>query len=102
MNWRKHRIDDYRDDLHLLKESKAFYRRMMQRFDNPLNSSNRFMIYHFRSRWNIDADLYQRAIDNQQDYLQAVLSDPGDGDPRDRLRRGQIVKTVTRRFGLDG
>jgi hypothetical protein len=94
------RIDDYRDDLHLLRQSEAFHQHMMQRIESQLDSSNRLMIYHFRSRWNIDADLYKRAIDNQQAYLQKILDDPAGEDPRDRLRRGRIVEKVKRRSKL--
>ncbi len=87
------RIQDYRDDLDLMHQSKDFYIRMANRFENQLSSSNRLMVHHFKARWKIDADLYQRAIDNQRVYLSTILTAPGD-DPRDQLRRSSIVEAV--------
>jgi hypothetical protein len=55
------------------------------------------MVHHFKVRWNIDQDLYQRAIDNQRAYLTEILME-ADTDPRDRLRRSRIVEAVKRKF----
>jgi hypothetical protein len=55
------------------------------------------MIHHFRARWKIDEDLYQRAIDNQRDYLTTILT-AADDDPRDRLRRSKIVEIVKNKY----
>ena len=90
------RIQDYRDDVDLMRQSKDFYTRMAERFENQLSSSNRFMVHHFKSRWKIEADLYQQAIDNQRAYLTAILTTAGD-DPRDHLRRSRIVEAVKNR-----
>lgn len=87
------RIQDYRDDVDLMHQSKDFYIRMADRFERQLSSSNRYMLHHFKARWNINADLYQRAIDNQRGYLTTILTAAGD-DPRDRLRRSRIVEAV--------
>lgn len=91
------RIEDYRDEVDLLRRSKDFYQLMVDRFNTQLDSSNRFMIHHFRSRWGIDADLYQCAIDKQRTYLKTILKAPA-GDPRRRLRRGRIVEAVRTRY----
>jgi hypothetical protein len=90
-------IDDYADELELLRQSKAFYRSMMTRFETRLSSSNRFMVHHFKARWKIDEDLYQRAIDSQQAYLKKILTEVGD-DPRERLRRSRIVEAVKLKY----
>lgn len=91
------RIRDYRDELDLMHQSKDFYIRMADRFESQLSSSNRFMVHHFKARWNIDADLYQRAIDNQRVYLTTILK-AVDEDPRDQLRRSRIVDTVKKKY----
>ena len=91
------RIQDYRNDVDLMHQSKDFYLRMADRFENQLSCSNRFMLHHFRARWKIDADLYQRAIDNQRAYLTAILKMVGD-DPRDHLRRSRIVEAVKNKY----
>ena len=87
------RIDDFADELDLIHQSKDFYIRMADRFETQLSSSNRLMIHHFRARWEIDEDLYQKAIDNQRAYLTNILA-AVDDDPRDRLRRSRIVEAV--------
>ena len=91
------RIQDYRDDLDLMHQSKDFYIRMADRFESQLSCSNRFMVHHFKARWKIDADLYQRAIDNQRAYLTTILKTVGD-DPRDQLRRSRIVEAVKNKY----
>jgi hypothetical protein len=90
------RIDDYEDELDLMKQSKDFFIRMADRFETQLSASNRLMIHHFKARWKIDKDLYQRAIDNQQAYLTKILTAVSD-DPRDRLRRSRIVEAVKKK-----
>ena len=87
------RIEDFEDELDLMHQSKDFYIRMADRFETQLSSSNRFMVHHFKARWKIDEDLYQRAIENQRVYLADILTAVGD-DPRDQLRRSRIVEAV--------
>ena len=91
-------IDDYFDELDLLQQSKDFYKQMVDRFKTRLASLNRLMIHHFKARWNIDEDLYQQAIENQQAYLQSILKQAGDDDPRGRLRRNRIVEMIRSRY----
>ncbi|MFO7715850.1 hypothetical protein [Desulfosarcina sp.] len=91
------RIDDYDDELDLLRQSKAFYIRMADRIENQLSASNRFMIHHFKARWRIDEDLYQRAIENQRVYLTEILAGD-DPDPKARLRRSRIVEALKHRY----
>lgn len=90
-------IDTFSDEVDMLRRSKHFYGLMVERIDNQLAASNRWMIGHFKARWNIDEDLYQRAIDNQRTYLSQILQTAG-GDPRDRLRRSRIVEAVRSRY----
>lgn len=89
-------IDDYFDELDLLQRSKDFYTQMVDRFKTRLASLNRLMIHHFQARWNIDQDLYQKAMENQQAYLRTILKQTGD-DPRGRLRRSRIVEMIRSR-----
>ena len=91
------RVDDYFDELDLLHQSKDFYIRIVDRLETQLSSSNRFMAHHFKARWKIDEDLYQRAIDNQRAYLTKILMGVDD-DPRDRLRRSRIVEAVKLKY----
>lgn len=90
-------IDIYRSELDLLRRSRSFYERMEARFVDQLDGVNRLMIHHFRTRWNIDEDLYRRSIDNQRRYLMSVFRN-NTCDPRDGLRRGNIVETIRSRY----
>ena len=87
------KINVYGDEVDLLSQSNDFYLSMADRFETQLSSANRFMIHHFRARWNIDEDLYQRAMDNQRAYLATVLAG-SNGDPRPQLRRNRSAKAV--------
>ncbi len=91
------RVDNFDDELDLLHQSKTFFIRMADRFETQLSFSNRFMVHHFKARWKIDDDLYQRAIDRQRVYLTEILKG-GVGDPRDRLRRSRIVEAVRSKY----
>lgn len=90
-------IDDYCDELDLLQRSNDFYLQMVERFKNQLASSNQLMIHHFKARWQINADLYQQAIDNHREYLQHILK-KSDDDHRLRLRRNRIVEVVKSKY----
>lgn len=91
-------VDDFVDELDLLQRSKDFYLKMIDRFETQLSSFNRLMIHHFKTRWDIDQDLYQVAIDKNQSYLRAILKQAGEDDPRGRLRRSRIVEMVKARY----
>ncbi|VTR68849.1 conserved hypothetical protein [Desulfosarcina cetonica] len=91
------RLPEYRDELDLLQQSIHFYQRINARLKNQLGAPDRFMRHHFKARWDIDEDLYRRAIDNQRRYLRQVLK-TGGGDPRDYLRRANIVQKIRSRY----
>ncbi|XPS90369.1 hypothetical protein Dvar_83880 [Desulfosarcina variabilis str. Montpellier] len=90
-------VDDYVDELDLLRRAEDFYLQMTDRFELRLDAFNRLMIHHFQARWDIDQDLYQRSIRKQQKYLQAILQQDSD-DPRCWLRRSRIVEMVRSRY----
>ncbi len=87
------RVSDCADELDFLKSSREFYFKIMDRLEHQLASVNRLMIHHFKARWEIDRDLYQVAMDNQQNYLQLALSSE---KPRNCLRRGRGPASIDR------
>jgi hypothetical protein len=91
------RIHLFHSEIDLLVRSRDFYARMANRFERQLSSVNRFMIHHFKTRWEIDADLYQQAMDKQQAYLADIL-ERAEEDPRQGLRRQQIVERVRSKY----
>jgi hypothetical protein len=55
------------------------------------------MILHFTARWKINQNLYHEEIERQKKYLFKILKIP-DADPRDSLRRGNIVEKVRKKY----
>jgi hypothetical protein len=62
-----------------------------------LDATDRFMRLHFTSRFNVQKDLYHDEIEKQKKYLLKILKIP-DADPRDFLRRGDIVEKVRQKY----
>lgn len=64
----------YPSELDLLKETPAFYDKTKNRFATELGGVNRYMIYHFKKRWNIDRDLYAEAVEMNMNSLEFILA----------------------------
>ncbi len=64
---------NYDCELDLIEDATQFNRRMNERLTTQLDRVNRFYQNHFRIRWNIDADLYQVAIERAMTYLAHML-----------------------------
>ena len=95
--FREAQIGDYTDELDLLKKTVGFYDFTSTRLKDALGETDRFMYPHFVSRWNIQADLYQVAIEKQKQYLKQLLANPL-SDLFKHLRRGNIVHTIRQTF----
>jgi hypothetical protein len=65
--------ENYDCELDLIKDANQFNSRMNDRLTTQLDCANRFFRTHFRVRWNLDADLYQVAIDRAMTYLAHIL-----------------------------
>lgn len=89
-------IGNYTGEVDLLRKTVGFYQYVDQRLAPIAGMIDRLARRHFATRWEIDANLYQAAIDNQKEYLQFILDQPG--DPRDRLRRQDIVRLVRQTY----
>jgi len=42
-------------------------------FENDLGNVNKFIINHFKERYNIEKDLYYEAIENNINYLKYII-----------------------------
>lgn len=98
--FREGMVEGYASEIDILRKTVEFYDFIAQRIENPLGGVDRFMLPHLQSRWDIHEDLYEQAILNQKDYLHYILAMP-DTDPREHLRREQIVAKVRREYGED-
>ncbi len=86
-------ITDYNNEVDLLRKTIDFYDFCSARLETTLDSTDRFIISHFESRWDIHENMYHSAIENQKKYLSHILEIP-DSDPRDYLKRNGIVDNI--------
>lgn len=84
---------DYEHELDILRGTGKFYRSINRRITEQLGNYDRYLMYHFRARWNIDRDLYRESIDNNLAYLADILTNH-EKDYRDRLRRGGMIRLL--------
>ena len=95
------KVDEYENEVDLLRKVIDFYDFTAQRIKTALDATDQFMIPHFISRWQIPTNLYQESIEKQKNYMRQILK-MGDSDPRDYLRRGEIVNMVRKKYGENG
>ena len=95
------KVGGYEGEVDLLRKTVGFYDFISQRLRKTLDATDQFMISHFASRWGIQTNLYHEAIEKQRNYLNQILENP-DADPRDSLKRGDIVPKVREKYGDSG
>ncbi len=88
---------DYKSELDLLCKATGFYESISQRLETTLDATDRFMLSHFTSRWEIKADLYHESIVRQMNYLKQILRNQ-DSDPLNHLKRDGIVDKVCKKY----
>ena len=87
-------IGGYDTELMLLEKTEGFYETLVKkRIAAQFDGADRYFQPHFRERWNIDDDLYARAVEKNLSYLKSVLQQYRDSY-RNRLRRGGIVREL--------
>ncbi len=96
--FREAKVGDYESEVDLLRKTVGFYDFIAHRLETMLDATDRFMNSHFDSRWKINTNLYQKAIEKQRNYLRQILESPN-SDPRDNLKRGGIVENVRKKYG---
>ena len=62
-------VPGYDGELDLLKKTPGFYQMTLNRFEEELSGTWRYMRHHFKSRWQLDKDPYQRTIEGHMAYL---------------------------------
>jgi hypothetical protein len=91
--FREGKVGDYADEEDLLRKSVAFFDFALNRLRQTLGGVDRFMTSHFASRWGLQANLYNEAIERHRKYLTEALEKP-DFSPEVYLKRDGIVKQV--------
>jgi hypothetical protein len=67
------RVPGFDSELDLLRKTINFYSMTKTRFERDFSSVNRFMVDHFKIRWNLEKDIYSEAIEKNINYLKYVL-----------------------------
>jgi hypothetical protein len=85
-------LSQFTSELDLVQKTIDFYELTRRRFAREFGGVNKYMINHFRIRWNIDRDLYEESIQRHISYLQDIL-DCYHQDFSKGLRRGHSSAT---------
>jgi hypothetical protein len=67
------KVSGFQSELDLLKKTTNFYNMTKSRLENNLGNVNRYMVDHFRERWNIERNIYAEAIEKNINYLKFIL-----------------------------
>lgn len=67
-------LPGFDSELDLLHKTSSFYEHVaLPRMQGPLGGMDRYMVNHFRVRWNIADDLYAVSIQRNLDHLETAL-----------------------------
>jgi hypothetical protein len=73
------KLPGYDSALDLVIKTQSFYKDVARkRLDEEFRGADRYMLDYFRSRQNVDRDLYREAIDNNLAYLDKILAECND------------------------
>jgi hypothetical protein len=67
------KVPGFASEYDLFKKTSNFYHVAQTRLKKDLDNVQRFMVSHFRERWNMEKNIYQEAIDGNINYLRFVL-----------------------------
>lgn len=79
-------LGNYDSPVDMLHKTLSFFGIVDNRLADISDKVDTYLMYHFRTRWQIDRNLYASAINNHHVYLEKILTIP-DADPRQHLRR---------------
>jgi hypothetical protein len=91
--FREGKVLGFDSEFDLIKKTMNFFITTKERFKSNFDNLQRFMIYHFKERWNIDRDLYIEGIEKNIEYLTFII-DKHEKDYLRQLRRGGVVKKL--------
>ena len=66
-------VPGFDSEVDLFRKTVSFYKQTRSRFENEFGNVNRFMVHHFRERWNVDGNVYEESIENNINYLKFIL-----------------------------
>ena len=82
-------VPGFDSEADLFRKTVNFYKRTKERFRNEFGNVDRYMVNHFRNRWNIDSNIYEESIEKNINYLKYILK-ASQKDIYHSLRRNAI------------
>lgn len=82
-------VPGFDSEVDLFRKTVSFYNRTRERFRRDFGSVNHYMVSHFKSRWNIDSNVYEESIEKNINYLKCILK-ASQKDIYHSLRRNAI------------
>ena len=99
--FREAQMGDFKNEVDFLHQTLNFFEISSKRFQETLDNTNRYMVPHFKARWDIDENLYLLSLENQRAYLEKILTD-NNKTVYQELKRDNIVEQVRQKFGKTG
>jgi len=82
-------VPGFDSETDLFRKTVSFYKRTKERFRNDFDNVDRYMVDHFRNRWNVDSNVYEESIEKNINYLKYILK-ASQKDIYHSLRRNAI------------
>jgi len=99
--FREAKIGDSKNEVDFLHQTLNFFDVSDKRFKEVLDNNSRYMVPHFKTRWDIHENLYVISVKKQWDFLEKILTDKNKSIYRE-LKRDNIVQKVRKKFGKTG
>ena len=84
------KVQGFKNEFDLLNKTIDFFNFTLKRFKEEMGNMNKYLIFHFRERWDINNDLYLKAVEKNVKYLK-FLMEKDQEDFKDYLRRDGIL-----------
>jgi hypothetical protein len=94
-------MGNFKSEIDFLHQTLNFFEISEKRFKETLANTRSYMVPHFKSRWEIDENLYVLSLQSQLKFLEKVLADKNKS-VYEELKRDNIVQQVRRKFGDAG
>ena len=99
--FREAEMGNFKNEVDFLHQTLNFFDISNKRFKETLDNTCRYMVPHFKARWDIKENLYTISIENQRDFLEKILTDRKKSLYQE-LKRDNIVQQVRKKFGNTG
>ena len=99
--FREAKMGDFKNEVDFLHQTLNFFEISANRFKETLDNTNRYMVPHFKARWDIEENLYIFSLENQRKFLTKILGDKNKSIYQE-LKRDNIVDQVRQKFGKEG